>query len=84
VRDFPRLRKAAGVRGAVLRPLPASAAQRWHLLLNAAFFAVFAAAVVYLCAFKVMDRDFWWHVKAGEIMWKTGSSGYLCNLQYQL
>lgn len=29
--------------------------------------------VVYLCAFKVFTIDFWWHVKAGEIMWKTRS-----------
>lgn len=25
-----------------------------------------------ICTFKVLDRDFWWHVKAGEIMWNTG------------
>lgn len=29
------------------------------------------AAVVWLCAFKIADFDFWWHIKAGEIMWKT-------------
>ena len=29
------------------------------------------AAVVWLCAFKVADFDFWWHIKAGEIMWQT-------------
>ena len=29
------------------------------------------AAVVWLCAFKIADFDFWWHIKAGEIVWKT-------------
>lgn len=27
--------------------------------------------IFYLCAFKILDQDFWWHVKAGEIMMKT-------------
>ncbi len=25
-------------------------------------------AIFYICAFKIVDRDFWWHIKAGEIM----------------
>ncbi|MBI5793462.1 hypothetical protein HZA87_00015 [Candidatus Uhrbacteria bacterium] len=29
------------------------------------------AAVLWLCAFKIADFDFWWHIKAGEIMWQT-------------
>jgi hypothetical protein len=24
--------------------------------------------IVYVCTFKVMDRDFWWHITAGNIM----------------
>lgn len=31
------------------------------------------AIVFYICTFKIIDSDFWWHVKSGEIMWKTGS-----------
>lgn len=34
---------------------------------------VAAGFFFYLCAFKVVDFDFWWHVKAGEIMWRTKS-----------
>lgn len=30
-----------------------------------------AAAIFWICTFKIMDRDFWWHVKAGEIMLDT-------------
>ena len=29
--------------------------------------------IAYFCAFKVSDVDFWWHVKAGEIMLQTKS-----------
>ncbi len=25
----------------------------------------------YICSFKILDRDFWWHIKAGEIMTQT-------------
>ncbi len=32
--------------------------------------AALAAIVFYICAFKLIDSDFWWHVKAGELMWK--------------
>jgi len=31
------------------------------------------AAIFWICTFKIMDRDFWWHVKAGEIMMQTFS-----------
>lgn len=30
-----------------------------------------AGAIIALCAFKILDRDFWWHIKAGEIMVTT-------------
>ena len=32
-----------------------------------------AAFLFYLCAVKVLDRDFWWHIKAGQIMLQTCS-----------
>lgn len=32
-----------------------------------------AACLVWVCAFKIFDRDFWWHVTAGKVMWQTGS-----------
>jgi hypothetical protein len=28
----------------------------------------FLAGIVYACSFKVMDRDFWWHITAGKVM----------------
>src|SRR3989338_1587854 len=31
------------------------------------------AIIFYICAFKLIDNDFFWHVKAGELMWKTGT-----------
>ncbi|TSC78712.1 MAG: hypothetical protein G01um101425_1002 [Candidatus Peregrinibacteria bacterium Gr01-1014_25] len=31
-----------------------------------------AALVVFLTAFKVMDLDVWWHIKAGQLMRSTG------------
>jgi hypothetical protein len=33
----------------------------------------FAALVAFLCAFKVDDVDVWWHLKAGELMVRTGA-----------
>lgn len=42
----------------------------WHRVVLAA--AVFAA-ICMLCAFHLMDRDFWWHITAGRVMWETGS-----------
>src|SRR3990167_6968463 len=30
-----------------------------------------AAFLLWVSFFKVADSDFWWHVKAGEIMWET-------------
>lgn len=34
-------------------------------------FAVVAIAIFSICTFKILDRDFWWHIKAGEIMVNT-------------
>jgi tetratricopeptide (TPR) repeat protein len=33
----------------------------------------FAGLVAFLCAFKVDDVDVWWHLKAGELMVRTGA-----------
>lgn len=30
-----------------------------------------AAAVLWVCTFKLMDRDFWWHITAGDMMLKS-------------
>ncbi len=30
-----------------------------------------AAAIFWICTFKIMDRDFWWHITAGEIFLNT-------------
>ncbi len=37
-------------------------------LLTGGMLIVFAVAA---CAFKLMDLDIWWHLKAGEILWNT-------------
>lgn len=35
--------------------------------------AIVVGFVGYICSFKILDRDFWWHVKAGEVMTQTKS-----------
>ncbi len=30
------------------------------------------AAVFWICTFKIMDRDFWWHITAGDVLLSTG------------
>lgn len=35
--------------------------------------AAFTGLVAFLCAFKVDDVDVWWHLKAGELMVRTGA-----------
>lgn len=35
-------------------------------------FLLVGSGILWLCTFKIVDRDFWWHVKAGEIMAQTG------------
>lgn len=40
-------------------------------LLPAVCVVALVAVVAWLCAFKVMDRDFWWHITAGRVMWET-------------
>lgn len=42
----------------------------WRLPAVPAYGALIAVlvVVVYVCAFKVLDRDFWWHITAGKIM----------------
>jgi len=37
------------------------------------FILITIGFIFYICSFKLMDRDFWWHVKAGEIMLQTNS-----------
>lgn len=33
--------------------------------------ALLLCFVTYICIYKVFDRDFWWHITAGKIMWQT-------------
>lgn len=44
-----------------------------HALAALACVAVVVAFSFAVAGFKVMDRDFWWHVKAGELMWERGA-----------
>lgn len=39
----------------------------WAMVVVAALF------IGYICSFSILDRDFWWHIKAGEIMTETKS-----------
>ncbi len=36
-------------------------------------FGLLILFAIIACAFKVMDLDIWWHLKAGEILWNTKS-----------
>lgn len=45
--------------------------ERFRSLLNWLFLIVTVGFIVYICFFKILDLDFWWHVKAGEIMVNT-------------
>jgi len=38
-----------------------------HVLTGAAA----ALFIIWICSFKVVDSDFWWHIKAGEVLWRT-------------
>lgn len=40
-------------------------------VLTVASVLLLLGAVAYVCLFKIADSDFWWHVKAGEIMVQT-------------
>lgn len=35
--------------------------------------AIAIGFIGYICSFKMLDRDFWWHIKAGEIMAQSKS-----------
>src|SRR5579864_8681068 len=48
-------------------------AERLRFVLSWAALGLFTAALFYLCAFKIIDRDVWLHLKAGEIIVKTRS-----------
>lgn len=53
---------------------PPHNALRLHYVLGS--FIVLSAVLgiaIYICLFKLIDNDFFWHVKSGEIMWKTGA-----------
>ncbi len=42
-----------------------------RLFLTALLAIIGLAFIAYICAFKLLDRDFWWHITAGEVMVKT-------------
>ncbi len=44
---------------------------RQHYIAGWVIIAVAVGFVVYIGSFKMLDRDFWWHIKAGEIMTQT-------------
>lgn len=41
-------------------------------ILHWSFLALALAAFALLCRFKILDRDFWWHITAGKMMWQQG------------
>jgi len=46
---------------------------KFRKYLSLIFFVLTIGFILYICAFKVMDRDFWWHIKAGELIWQHKS-----------
>jgi hypothetical protein len=42
-------------------------------VLTGASVIAFACVAAFLCAFKIDDVDVWWHLKAGELMVRTGA-----------
>lgn len=45
----------------------------FRLFLTIALSIIGIAFVAYICAFKLLDRDFWWHITAGKVMVQTGA-----------
>lgn len=41
---------------------------RWFSIMTCVLGGAF---LFWITAFKVVDSDFWWHVKAGEVLWQT-------------
>ncbi len=40
-------------------------------LLRLLIWAIGIGAIFWVCTFKIMDRDFWWHITAGKILFET-------------
>ena len=38
---------------------------------NRAGLVLGAVAIFWICTFKIMDRDFWWHITSGKVMLQT-------------
>lgn len=38
---------------------------------NLILLALGVVAIFWICTFKIMDRDFWWHITAGEIIFRS-------------
>ena len=47
--------------------------QKSNYLITAIMLTLLGAGIIYLSAFKMLDRDFWWHITAGKIMTQTHS-----------
>lgn len=39
-----------------------------NLIISAILLIITAGFIAYICSFKILDRDFWWHITAGKIM----------------
>lgn len=49
---------------------------RFQVIIAIVMLTVTIAFIVFICSFKVMDRDFWWHITAGRVMTSTHSLIY--------
>ncbi len=43
-----------------------------HLLQDVTLLSAAIAAIFWICTFKIMDRDFWWHITAGNVLLSSG------------
>ncbi len=51
-----------------------SSSYRLHRTIGVGLVLVSVVALaIYICLFKLIDNDFFWHIKSGEIMWKTSA-----------
>lgn len=74
---FPALKQkmAAGFRkiwGALIRSYPKPDGTQ-RKAVAAVMIMITAGFIVYAAAFKILDRDFWWHITAGKVMVQTKS-----------
>lgn len=69
----PRFSRALGHTKKFLLQKSSGSPENFRRFLTVVFSVVGLAFIAYICAFKLLDRDFWWHITAGKMMVQTGS-----------